>query len=105
MFPDSTFPWVLTKIVFYNSAWWLSAGVLSFLPASVSSICEFLGGIHAPLDGNADALHKLISPEALPAGEPYNGGLTEEPDAALHPGLGDFFEPEMHPAEKQPHQE
>merc|ERR1719379_852509 len=77
MIADNTFPWLITKIVFFNSAWWLRGSwklISPFIPASVSGQVEILGGLDTPK--YAEQLHALISPQALPAGQPYNGGLT-----------------------------
>ena len=54
------------------------------------------------LSGSAAEPHRVdrhVARSTLPTGAPYAGGLDEADDAALAPGLGDFYEPGMDEAE------
>jgi len=103
MIVDNTFPWILGNVLFVNTPGWLSTtfNMLDPLfPKSVKRQIDHVGSIEDP--ENMAALAAMVDVAALPSGMPYNGGLDEGWDAALQPGLGVFFEPEMDPAENAP---
>ena len=100
---ENTFPWLLTKILFANCPAWLIGGfhiMDPLFPKCVKHVVKHCGDIQKP--ANNAFVDEFVERAALPVGEPYKGDVDEAWDAALRPGLGDFFEPEMDPAENAP---
>lgn len=102
MLVAATFPWVLSGICFANAPAWLH-GVWGAIAALIPSEnlregkIALVGDVREP--GNARQVEQLVARASLPCGPPWEGALDEPWDAALGPGLGDFFEPEMDAAE------
>lgn len=86
-----------------NAPLWLrgSLGLVTpLLPPAAKDKMSILGLLSEP--DNAAALDVVVERASLPAEPPYHGAVREPWDAALVPGVGDFFEPEMDPAENRP---
>ena len=99
MIVDKTFPWILSKILFVNSPAWLLGSfslLRPFFPEGAP--VDVFGGLGPP-QNYAAVVDRHVARSTLPTGAPYAGGLDEADDAALAPGLGDFYEPGMDEAE------
>ena len=72
----------------------------TLLPPAAKEKMTLLGDLSKP--DTAAKLDAVVPTAALPAEPPYGGGVSEPWDAALAPGVGAFFEPEMDPRENAP---
>jgi len=99
MLVQDTFPMNLKKIVLFNygQTWGMSAIIALFVKFAPTDMAA--DGIVKMPDGLSDGLEDIIAKESLPCGEPFCGEADEDPLAALKPGLGALYEPEMLSAE------
>jgi hypothetical protein len=100
VFQDNTFPVNLKKILLmnYGSSW----SAMGFFVSSFSQFAPMTAEVVTlGYLSNKGPLYSQLPKASLPAGEPYNGEVSEEDVTAsmMLPGLGIFFEPEMDPKE------